>query len=123
MYGTQRAAEGWQSDYSNTLLEMGFKHGAASACLFWHPTRHLVCSVHGDDFTTAGPCSALTWFETQLELKSESSKGGRLGPGPQDDNEGRVLNRVIRWTPCGLECEAYPRQAEGLGSRFGIRRG
>ena len=40
--------------------------------------------------------------------------GGRLGPGPNDDKEATVLNRVIRWTPQGIEYEADPRQVERL---------
>ena len=55
MYGTQKAAEGWQDEYSCTLRELGFVQGRASPCLFSHKARGLVTSVHGDDFTTAGP--------------------------------------------------------------------
>ena len=51
MYGTQRADDGWQSEYSGTLRGLGFALGAASACVFRHKERQLVCSVHGDDFT------------------------------------------------------------------------
>ena len=52
MYGTQKAADGWQSEYSGTLIRMGFRQGTASACVFYHEDRQLICSVHGDDFTT-----------------------------------------------------------------------
>ena len=114
MYGTQHAAEGWQQEYSNTLVELGFVQGTASPCLFWHRERRLICSVHGDDFTTAGPKNQLDWFERCLENKYELSKGGRLGPGRGDMKEGRVLNRVIRWTERGIEYEADPRQVERL---------
>ena len=54
MYGTQAAADGWQQEYSSTLIDFGFRQGVASPCVFWHKERRLVCSVHGDDFTTAG---------------------------------------------------------------------
>ena len=49
-----------------------------------------------------------------LKSQYELTVGGRLGPGPRDDKEARVLNRVIRWTADGLEYEADPRQAERL---------
>ena len=62
MYGTQRAADGWQSECSGTLVGLGFVQGAASACVFRHKQRQLVCSVHGDDFTVSGPRSSLDWF-------------------------------------------------------------
>jgi hypothetical protein len=80
----------------------------------WHAARSLVCRVHGDDFTAAGAKPDLDWFEAKLEASYELRKGGRLGPGKDDDKEGRILNRIVRWTDSGLECEADPRQAERL---------
>ena len=50
----------------------------------------------------------------ELETKYELKEGARLGPGSRDDKEGRILNRVVRWTTEGLEYEADPRQAERL---------
>ena len=67
MYGTQRAADGWQSEYSGALRGPGFAQGAASACVFRHKERQLVCSVHGDDFMVSGPCSSLDSFEAAYE--------------------------------------------------------
>ena len=74
----------------------------------------MAASVHGDDFTTAGPKCELDWFESRLEAKYGLKKGGRLGPGVNDCKELTVLNRVIRWTDKGLEYEADPRQGERL---------
>ena len=64
--------------------------------------------MHGDGFTTGGAKPDLDWLEAQLESKYELRKGGRIGPGKDDDKEGRVLNRIIRWTDQGLEYEAEP---------------
>ena len=63
MYGTKRAAEGWQEEYSQALAEMGFRQGSASACLFRHESRGIVISVHGDDFTALGNADGLDKFE------------------------------------------------------------
>ena len=112
MYGTQKAAEGWQDEYSCSLRELGFTQGRASPCLFYHRERGLVTSVHGDDFTTAGTKKQLDWFEKSLEAVYELTRGGRLGPGAKDDKEATVLNRVVRWTSAGLEYKADPRQVE-----------
>ena len=49
-----------------------------------------------------------------MKTNYELTVGGRLGPGHGDDKEATVLNRVIRWTPQGLEYEADPRQVEKL---------
>ena len=106
MYGTQAAAEGRQQEYSQTLIDLELKQSIDSPCLFHHPKRSLVCSVHGDDFTTAGAKPDLDWFEKELEAWYELRKGGRDGLGERDDKEGRVLNRDVRWTTHGLEYEA-----------------
>ena len=88
--------------------------------MFINSERQLAVSVHGDDFTTAGPKCEIDWFETLLEAKYELKKGGRLGPGAQDCKELTVLNRVIRWVDTGVEYEADPRQAERLLEGLGL---
>ena len=93
---------------------MGFVKGVASSCVFRHRERDIVTSVYGDDFTTTGTKVNLDWFKAKLEERYELTEASRLGPGDTDDKEGRVLNRVVRWTPEGLEYEADPRQAEHL---------
>ena len=93
MYGTRAAADGWQQEYSGFLRSIGFRQGAACPCLFINSDRQLAVSVHGDDFTTAGPKCEIDWFEKLLEQKYELKKGGRLGPGDGDTKELIVLNR------------------------------
>ena len=120
MYGTRAAADGWQQEYSSFLRSIGFLQGVASPCVFTHKTRNIAMSVHGDDFTSAGPKLELDWLEKSLENKYELRKGPRLGPGKDDAKEITVLNRVIRWTETGLEYEADPRQAERLLEGLGL---
>ena len=96
MYGTRRAADGWQSEYSSSLVEFGFVQGTSSACVFVHAERGIMVSVHGDDFTCSGARPQLQWLESQLRSKYELTVGARLGPGKEDDHEGLVLNRVVR---------------------------
>ncbi len=121
MYGTRAAADGWQEEYSSFLVEtMGFVQGVSSPCVFRHPTKMLVASVHGDDFTTAGACEDLDWYEQAMAEHYECTIQPRIGPGPRDAKEGIVLNRVIRWTPEGLEYKADPRQAEKLIAECGL---
>ena len=115
MYGTRRAADGWHCEYAGRLVdELGFTAGDASACVFFHQARNLRCSVHGDDITTVGSKTDLDWFKGELEKLYELTEAHRLGPGPEDDKEALVLNRVVRWTTEGLEMEADPRQSEKL---------
>ena len=115
MYGTRKAADGWHCEYAGRLTqELGFEAGDASACVFYHRQRGLRCSVHGDDLTTVGSKTNLDWFKTELSKLYELKEPHRLGPGPKDDKEAVVLNRLVRWTASGLEYEADPRQAEKL---------
>ena len=114
MYGTRRATEGWQDEYSGTLVSEGFLQGKASACAFVHPIRNIAVPVHGDDFTATGPKNQLDCFQQMMQGHYELPVGGRLEPGPSDDKEATVLNRVIRWTEQGVEYEANPRQVERL---------
>ena len=102
------------------MIKLGFTQGVACPCVFHHREQSLVCSVHDDDFTTAGAKPDLDWFETELEARYELRRGGRIGPGGNDEKEGRVLNRVVRWTDAGLEYEADPRQAERLIEAVGL---
>jgi hypothetical protein len=121
MYGTRKAADGWQEAYSSFLVsELGFQQGMASPCVFVHNDRNLTCSVHGDDFTTSGPKRSLDWLEKRLGEQYEIKIGPRLGPGPNDAKEATVLNRIVRWTEDGLEYEADPRQAEKLLRECGL---
>ena len=102
MYGTRRAAEGWQDEYSTRMVEAGFVQGLASACVFKYSSCGISVSVHGDDFTAVGSKPQLDWFEKTLRAQYELTVRGRLGPGTKDDKEGTVLNRVILWTPTGI---------------------
>ena len=120
MYGTRAAADGWHNEYSSALTDIGFEKGDASACVFRHRERRLVSSVHGDDFTTSGPKRELDWMKAQLQLKYELTESPRLGPGPEDGKEVKILNRLVRWTDRGIEYEADPRQAERLILDLGL---
>ena len=75
MYGTQAAADGWQQEYSSTMIDLGFEQGVAFPCVFWHKARSLVCSVHGDDFTTTGAKPDLDWFFSSINDNAEQHAG------------------------------------------------
>ena len=77
-------------------------------------------SVHGDDFTTAGPKKSLDWFKKSLEEHYELKEAARLGPGSSDDKEVRVLNRIASWGEQGLTYEADPRQYEKLVNELSL---
>ena len=120
MYGTRMAADGWQEEYSMLLIRLGFEQGKACPNVFFHRSRDISCSVHGDDFTSSGPADALDWLEAEVGREYEITVGPRLGPGPHDAKEARALNRVVRWLDDRIEYEADPRQAERLMAECGL---
>ena len=64
MYGTRAAADGWQEECSSTLVaNLGFIQGISTPCVFRHPKRQLLVTVHGDDFTYVGSRPDLDWFD------------------------------------------------------------
>ena len=121
LYGTRGVAAGWESEYSQFLMSLGFERGIASGCLFFHRERNLRCAVYGDDFTVVGACEDLDWYEQQMQNKYEVTLRGRLGPGRDDSKEMTLLNRIVRWTEDdGIEIEADPRQAERLVEQLNL---
>jgi len=121
MYGTRKAGDGWHEEISGSLTDkLGFSKGDASACIFRHPERAIECSIHGDDLSAAGPKDSLDWYKAELQKIYELDEGARLGPGPLDTKEAKMLNRIIRWTPEGIEYEADPRQSEQLIRDLGM---
>ena len=76
--------------------------------------------MHGDDFTALGSPDALNKFEEGMQKSFECKLKGRLGLGPSDCKEMRVLNRIVRVNDHGLLYEADPRHAEMLIKAFDL---
>lgn len=91
MYDARPAADGWHTECSGSMMEFGFKIVASSACVSYRSGDHLVCSIHGDGFTTVGPKSALEKFVKNMMGKYKLQEAARLGPGADDDKEARML--------------------------------
>ncbi len=124
MYGTRPAADGWQEEYSTTLVkDLKFQQGMSSPCIFKHSSRTIVVTVHGDDFTAVGAKADLDWYEGEMKKRYELTCQPRLGPGHDDGKEAVILNRVVRWGAGGIEYEADPRQAEKLAAECGLDSG
>ena len=62
----------------------------------------------------------LKWMKAELE-KHYEIKTQVLGPGPEDLQQVRVLNRVLTWTKEGIHYEADPRHAEIVAEQLGLR--
>ena len=76
------------------LVRIGFRQGEACPKVFRHMGRGIFISVHGGDFTWSGPADPLDWLEAAIaEVRDHVSP--RMGPGPQDAKQGRVINRIL----------------------------
>ena len=121
MYGTRKAGDGWHEEMSGSLMsKLGFPKGDASACIFRHLERAIECSIHGGDLSAAGPKDSLDWYKEEVQKQYELEEGARLGPGPKDSKESKMLGRIARWTPSGLEYDADRRQAKQLIRDMGM---
>ena len=75
--------------------------------------------VHGDDFVAVGSGAGLKKTREALENKY-CLKAQTLGSRAGCDQEIRVLNKIIRYTPSGIELEADPRHAERVIRDLGL---
>ena len=119
VYGTRDAGMIWEQCYRNALEGMGFTSGISNPCLFHHPSRDISVVVHGDDFTAMATDDDLDWYTAELEKVFEIKVRGRLGEG-LEQNEIRILNRIVRVTPQGVRYEADPRHYELLSRSLGL---
>ena len=98
---------------------MGFRSGASSPCVFFHPERNVSIVVHGDDFNALGTSADLDWYEKCLADNFEIKVRGRMGPGG-DCTEIKILNRILTYSEKGLTYEADPRHIDLLSSSMGL---
>ena len=79
--------------------------------MYVHKEKGLKTLVHGDDYFSCGTMSALQWLNARL-MEKYQIKTEFIGKGEGMVEEGKILNRVVRWTPQGYEAEADPRHCE-----------
>ena len=135
LYGTRDAAMNWQEEVAKEMSKWGFRRGRYNPCLYYNAETGLMTLVHGDDFVSVGPRKSAEDFKKQLkarfEIKSQvigapGSEGGARASsesgGSQDPcvQEGRVLNRVVRWTPEGWEMEPDQRHVDLIIKELGL---
>ena len=119
MYGTRDAAANWAAEYGATLLAAGYRQGKASPCIFHNDSNGTTIMVHGDDFVGVGRRVELAKIRRALEDKYKlkvEMLSGEVG----DVQEVQILNKIVRWTPAGIELEADPRHAEIVIRELGL---
>ena len=111
LYGTRDAALNFQKECRKYLESIGFRVGRYNASTYYHAKRQLRMMLHGDDFATVGEPKEIKWLQGKLEDRFEVKT---TVIGREEEREGRVLNRVIRYTDRGWEYEADQRHAEHI---------
>ena len=120
LYGMRPASHGWEAEYTRQLEAIGLVAGAASPRCFRRACDDVACVVHGDDFTFEGEPSSLQEIAKALAEVWLVKIRGTLGPGPGDDKEISILNRIDRWEEDHLRYEADPRHVEKLARGLGM---
>ena len=70
-YGTRDASANWQEEVAKCMKAWGFVTGLYNACMYYHPSRDILCLVHGDDFVSVGCPDALRWLKAKLQGRFE----------------------------------------------------
>ena len=120
IYGNRNAGAIWEQVYTKTLLQMGCVQGSSSPCCFTHQTWGVSVVCHGDDFTALGTDAALDKYEQGMAKAFDCGLRGRMGREDHYLEEVKILNRVLRVTSRGRNCEADPRHTELLARALGL---
>ena len=125
MYGTQDASRLWQKDYTELLVANTYRAGISNPALFYSATWDARMLVHGDDFVMLADEDAISHMDSLLKSKYTVKMLANMGDGDKVE-EAVVLNRVIRYVPCGpngkevMELEADQRHVEVIVEELGL---
>ena len=123
MYGTNDAAQCFDSYCERTMEKLDYNIDVFSPCLYKHYVKDVCVLRHGDDFFDTCDTNSDRGIQGRLEqtFTRETHCNIRSAPQLLDSCEVRFLNRVIRWVvppfgkaPERIETEADPRHSELL---------
>ena len=119
LYGTRDAAANWQEEVAKAMRGWGFRRGVSNPCVYWHREQGLKALVHGDDFGAVGNRAGIKWFKGKLGERF-GIKTTTVGMGPEEEREGRMLNRIVAVSKEGWSYEADQRHAELIVQGLGL---
>ena len=109
MYGTRDAPQIWQREVMGTMEALGLRVSTFQPSLYYHQERELVVIVHVDDFMCSGRETDLQWLYDGLRQKYDLT---RSFLGKDHERETKYLNRIVRWTPRGVQLEGDPKHLQ-----------
>ena len=95
LYGLKQAPLLWYDHLKGHLKQRGFKQSAFDPCLFYEPTKRILCLVYIDDVIWAGPDKArimkvLESLKDDLEMTVEGDVSAYLGIDFERLNNGQI---------------------------------
>ena len=125
MYGCRDAGKNWELEVARVMKKLGFRQGVSNPCVFYHAERDIRTMVHGDDFVSVASLEALKWLNKGYESAWTVVIRGIIGPPQYKECQPSiiVLNRLLTWTPRGIEYECDPRHAQLVLKDYGIAKG
>ena len=118
LYGTRDAASNWEKTIRKVMESFGFICSMGTPRNFYHPTRNLRCTVHGDDFVTLGPMSELEKLAQEMRSKWMIEERGIFGP-PESSRSGTV-QKMRHLNAEGIMYETDPRHVDLVVKALGV---
>jgi hypothetical protein len=111
LYGTRDAAMNWEAEINQTMKELGYIKGKASACVYRHGSMKSTAAIHGDDILVEGDEGDMNKIYEQVKRKYECTMN-MIGEKAHLEKKFKILNRHVEWKSWGIEIEADKRHAE-----------
>ena len=120
MYGTRKAAKLWQRYVAEVFVDGGWIEVRIEPNVFHKPVLKdepedgdTDAGVHGDDFMMEGIPEMIEKYGDKLLAEHiEITCIAKIGPG--FGTEGKILKRLITWSPKGFTWRADPKHAQAL---------
>ena len=106
MGSTRSCGDGFMEEYSGKLEGEGFCRGKGAATVFFNAKTAARLVVHGDDFTHSGTKKDLEKIKAKMRERYVIKDQEMMGSEKNEIKEVTILERTVRWTAKGLECEA-----------------
>ena len=101
MYGLRDAPVVWHKMVNGMLLSRGFASSTTVGCMYANARSGVKIVAHVDDFLVTGEEQELLKLKKDLQKDFEVD-GTLMGPRKNDEKQGQILGRIIRWKVSGL---------------------
>jgi hypothetical protein len=120
LYGMRGAAQGWETEFGDKLVGIGFTKGRSTPVVFHRESDDTSLVVHGDDFTFLGYPGSLQEILAQMKSWWDIKLRAIVGDERGDDQEVTILNRTLKWTGEALTLSADPKHVQEILKAFNL---